>query len=134
MSVFEQILVAFILGVTVSAVYTYYVKSVLGRLVRGLFEANAFDEETAVTIEEAGCKNNFFIRYSLRPGTDFSETVKNANGKYYIPEDKIEKAENKYQNEGITIYVVLLTILAFAVITLVCIYVFPDLFEIVKNI
>ena len=82
MSVFEQILVAFILGVTVSAVYTYYVKSVLGRLVRGLFQANAFDEETAVTIEEAGCKNNFFIRYSLGPGTDFSETVKKSGSTY----------------------------------------------------
>ncbi|MGI6716440.1 MAG: hypothetical protein ACOX3X_04495 [Eubacteriales bacterium] len=134
MSSFEQILIAFIVGVTFSAVYTYYVKAVLGSLVRGLFERNAFDEASAVTIEEAGCKNSIFLKYSLRPGTDFSETVRSVNGKYYIPEDKIDKAENKYKSEGITVFVVLLTILAFAIITLVCIYVFPELYNLVRSI
>ena len=134
MSTFEQILLAFIFGVTAAAVYTYYTKSILGGLVRKLFEHNAFDGDSAISLEEAGYKKSFLLKYSLRPGTDFAETVRSVDGRYYIPEDKIEKAESKYKNENITVFVVLLAILALAIIALACIYIFPDLLEIAKNI
>jgi len=134
MSTVEQILLAFIFGVTVAAIYTFYTKSVLGSLVRKLFEHNAFDTDSAISLEEAGCKKSFLIKYSLRQGTDFAETVKSFEGRYYIPEDKIEKAEYKYKSEGITVFVVLAAVLAFAIIALASIYVFPDLMEMVKDI
>ncbi len=134
MESYEQIILAFIVGVSVAAAYTFYTKSVLGSLVRKLFENNAFDEDSAITLEEAGCDKKFLLKYSLRPGTDFAETVRSVNGKYYIPEENIEKAESKYKGEGITVLIVLAAILVLALIALAGIYIFPDFMDMVRGI
>lgn len=134
MASLEQIFWAFIIGVVIAAVYTFYTKKILGGFVRALLDANAFSESTAVSFEDLDYKPNFFLKYSLRDGSAFSDTVKNKDGKYYIPEEKIEKAESKYKGESITVLILLVSIFAFALIALLCIYLFPEFKEMVEGI
>jgi hypothetical protein len=134
MSTLEQILWAFIIGVAAAAVYTYYTKKILGGLVRKLFELEAFNEESAVTLGEVGCAKSFLLKYSLRDGTDFAETVKHIGDRYYIPEDMMEKAEAKYKGENITIFFVLIAVVAFAALALICVYIFPELIDMTGNV
>ena len=134
MASLEQIFWAFIIGVMIAAAYTFYTKKILGGFVRALLDADAFSEKTAVSFEDLGYKPNFFLKYSLRDGSAFSDTVKNCDGRYYIPEDKIEKAESKYKGESITILILLVAILAFAVVALLCIYLFPELVEMAEGL
>lgn len=134
MASLEQIFWAFIIGVMIAAAYTFYTKKILGGFVRALLNADAFSESRAVSFEDIGYKPNFFLRYSLRDGSAFSDTVKNKNGKYYIPEEKIEKAESKYKGESITVMIMLVAILAFAAVALLCIYLFPELVEMAEGL
>ena len=134
MASLEQIFWAFIIGVMIAAAYTFYTKKILGGFVRALLNENAFSESRAVSFEDIGYKPGFFLKYALRDGSAFSETVKSKNGKYYIPEDKIEKAESKYKGESITVLIMLVAILAFAAVALLCIYLFPELVEMAEGL
>lgn len=123
----QQILWSAMIGLTLAAVYTFYTKRILGAFVHKLLERDAFEPETAVPLEDLSLKGLPFIRFSLREGTDFSETVLCADGKYYIPESKIDKAEHKYCGEHISVFVFLLIIILLFFTALVCSYMFPEL-------
>ena len=131
---YEQILWAFMIGVTLAAVYVFFVRRVLGGFVKKLLDHNAFTPETAVTLEEVGQKPGFLLMRSLRRGTDFSGTVAECEGRYYIPRENLEKAENKYKNSTGGVAVLLVSIAVFAAVTALCIYAFPQLLEMVKNL
>ncbi len=123
----QQILWSAMIGLTLAAVYTFYTKRILGAFVHKLLERDAFEPETAVALNDLSLKGLPFIKFSLREGTDFSKTVLCVDGKYYIPENKIDKAERKYCGENISIivFVLMLTLLFFT--ALVCSYLFPEL-------
>ncbi len=131
---YKQVLWAFMIGVSCAAVYLFLVRRFLGTFVRKLLEHDAFTPETAVGFEDIEMKNNFFIKRSLRPGTDFSQTVLEHEGKYYIPEDKLEKAESKYKSATGGVLILFLAIIIFAVVTAVAVYVFPHLAEMFTNL
>ncbi len=117
------------IGIAIAAVYTFYINRVLGTFVKALFAAEAFDEESAVTLESLNIKGGGFIRYSLREGTSFSETVKCTDGKYYIPEESMDKAESKYCGDKLSVFVVLAILITVFAVTLACSYMFPELFQ-----
>ena len=123
----QKLLWSIIIGTAIAAVYTFYTKRVLGSFVRQLFEKDAFDPESAVSLEQLKPKGLAFIKYSLRSGTSFSETVLCADGKYYIPENQLDKAEHKYCGENITVLVVMIILVLLFVTALVCSYIFPGL-------
>ena len=131
---YKQVLWAFMIGASCAAVYLFMVRRILGTFVRKLLEHDAFSPETAVSFEELGLKKSFLIKRSLRPGTDFSQTVLESEGKYYIPEDMLEKAESKYKGASGGVLILLLAIAVFAIVTAVAIYVFPQLADMFKNL
>ena len=131
---YEQILWAFMIGVTLAAVYVFCVRRVLGGFVKKLLDRNAFTPETAVTLEEIGQKPGILLRRSLRRGTDFADTVAECDGRYYIPREQLEKAEHKYKNSAGGVAVLLVSIAVFAVVTAVLIYVFPQIVDMFKNL
>lgn len=133
MTQIQYILWAFLAGVAVAAVYTYYTKKILGGFVRKLMQADAFYPDEGLTLEELGYSGNPFVKYALRKGTSFSETILNDNGRYYIPEEKIDKAENKYKDDSMTVYVVLLVFFALAVIGLIVSIALPELSSLFQN-
>ena len=62
-------------GVFIAACITYYCQDYLGRAVRRLYKANAFDENCAKTLDEIEC-NKFLIRRNLYKDTVLSKYVK----------------------------------------------------------
>ena len=100
----------------------------LGSFVRRLVEHDAFDKESAVPLEALGLKGLPFIKYSLREGTSFSRTVLCHDGKYYIPEERIDMAERKYCGERIPLLLLPILLLVLCFTALICNYLFPELF------
>lgn len=129
----KQIIWCVTIGIAIAAVYTFYNKKVLGGLVKKLFDMDAFDIDSAVDLGSAGYSKNIFIKYSLREGTSFADTVRCHDGRYYIPEEKIHKAENKYKDEGATIVVLLITLAVLFIVALIAVYAFPNLINQITN-
>ena len=124
----KQIVWATAIGIAAASIYTFYTKRVLGSFVRRLFEHDAFDKESAVPLEALGLKGLPFIKYSLREGTSFSRTVLCHDGKYYIPEERIDMAERKYCGERIPLLLLPILLLVLCFTALICNYLFPELF------
>ena len=121
------VLWAFMIGVSVAALYVFFVRKKLGGFVRKLLQNNAFTPESALSMEELGEKPSFFLRRTLRIGSVFSRTVLCENDRYYIPEECVQKAESKYKANTGGVVILLVAIALFAIVTLVCVYVFPAL-------
>ena len=126
---YRIVLWAFMIGVSLAALYVFFVRKTLGGFVQKLLSNNAFTPETALSMEELGQKPTFLLRRSLAHNGDFSQTVLCENGKYYIPEDRVQKAESKYKNNTGGVVILLLAIVLFAIATLICVYLFPQLVE-----
>ena len=124
----KQIVWAIAIGIAAASIYTFYTKRVLGSFVRRLFEHDAFDKESAVPLEALGLKGLPFIKYSLREGTSLSQTVLCHDGKYYIPEERIDMAERKYCGERIPLLLLPILLLVLCFTALICSYLFPELF------
>ncbi|MEG1742779.1 MAG: hypothetical protein RR246_01270 [Clostridia bacterium] len=127
----EQILWSFFIGVAFASVYIYYTKHVLGKFVRLLLGLDAFDIDNAVTLEAIKMDKNIFVKFALREGSSFSETVMCENGKYYVPEKNLDKAEKKYSDDGTTLFIILLILLVLLFVALVSVYVIPNLIDMI---
>lgn len=118
----------FMIGASIAMVIMYYNSRFLGRFVRKLIQIDATSPESAMSFDELGMKITPSLKYSLRPGSSFSETVlKTADDRYYIAPDKLSMAKAKYRGKDTTIVFILLCILAFAVVAFALSQVLPDL-------
>lgn len=118
----------FVIGAAIAMIVMYYNVRFLGKFVRKLLQIDATSPESAISFEELGLKMSPAVKYSLRPGTSFSETVlSTADGRYYIAPDKVSMAKSKYRGKDTTIVFVLLCILALAVVAFAFSKIFPDL-------
>jgi len=136
-----SLFIGFMIGIGV----TLYNKFVLGSLVRELIEHGAHTEDAALTAAEIGCANPF-IQFALRENGSFrrivhmkgdtetsysKESFKTA--RFYIPDDKVHRAEVVYGNSGTSVISVLLSILAFLIVAFVSFIVVPDLIQMLTN-
>ncbi len=120
----------FVLGACVAMCIGYYNARFLGRLVRKLIEIDASSPESALTLDELGLKMTPALKYSLRPGTSFSETVlKTEDERYYIAPDKLAMAKTKYHGKDTTIVFLLLCILGLVVVAFALNRILPDLLK-----
>jgi len=118
----------FMIGASVAMVVMYYNARFLGRLVRKLIQIDASSPESAMSLDELGIKMTPALKYSLRPGTSFSETVLNTvDNRYYIAPDKFEMAKAKYRGKDTTIVFILLCIIALAIVAFAFSKILPDL-------
>ena len=123
----EQILWGLCAGLALALIYTFYIKRVQGGLIRRLLAA---DEGSAVGLAALGYKNGVLLRHALREGTPLSAVVQSTpDGRYFIPAEKVELAEKRYGNEGMSMFVMLISILVLFAVALVCVYVFPELID-----
>ncbi|PKM62769.1 MAG: hypothetical protein CVU97_03705 [Firmicutes bacterium HGW-Firmicutes-21] len=123
----KYILWAFIFGVGGATIYTFYTTSILGVLVRKLIAIDACSPETAISLEQIDYKLNSAVKYSLRKGTSYSETVKiDENGNYYINPLHLKRAKIKYKNEGMTVFVLFTTLIILAGVALISTYIYPE--------
>ena len=126
----EQILWGLCAGLALALIYTFYIKRVQGGLIRRLLAADALPEGAAVGLAALGYKNGVLLRHALREGTPLSAVVQSTpDGRYFIPAEKVELAEKRYGNEGMSMFVMLISILVLFAVALVCVYVFPELID-----
>ena len=126
----EQILWGLCAGLALALIYTFYIKRVQGGLIRRLLAADALTEGSAVGLAALGYKNGVLLRHALREGTPLSAVVQSTpDGRYFIPAEKVELAEKRYGNEGMSMFVMLISILDLFAVALVCVYVFPELID-----
>lgn len=126
----EQILWGLCAGLALALIYTFYIKRVQGSLIRRLLAADALTEGSAVGLAALGYKNGVLLRHALREGTPLSAVVQSTpDGRYFIPAEKVELAEKRYGNEGMSMFVMLISILVLFAVALVCVYVFPELID-----
>ena len=126
----EQILWGLCAGLALALIYTFYIKRVQGGLIRRLLAADALTEGSAVGLAALGYKNGVLRRHALREGTPLSAVVQSTpDGRYFIPAEKVELAEKRYGNEGMSMFVMLISILVLFAVALVCVYVFPELID-----
>lgn len=126
----EQILWGLCAGLALALIYTFYIKRVQGGLIRRLLAADALTEGSAVGLAALGYKNGVLLRNALREGTPLSAVVQSTpDGRYFIPAEKVELAEKRYGNEGMSMFVMLISILVLFAVALVCVYVFPELID-----
>ena len=124
----------FIIGASIAMIVMYYNVRFLGKFVRKLIQIDATSPESAMSFEELGLKMSPALKYSLRPGTSFSETVlTTADGRFYIAPDKVSMAKSKYKGKDTTIVFIALCILALVVAGFAFANVFPDLLTKVGN-
>ncbi len=118
----------FMIGASIAMVMMYYNARFLGRLVRKLIQIDATSPESAMSIEELGLKMTPALKYSLRPGTSFSQTVlKTEDDRYYIAPDRLSMAKSKYRGKDTTIVFILLCIIALFVVAFAVSKILPDL-------
>ena len=126
----EQILWGLCAGLALALIYTFYIKRVQGGLIRRLLAADALTEGSAVGLAALGYKNGVLLRHALREGTPLSAVVQSTpDGRYFIPAEKVELAEKRYGNEGMSMFVMLISILVLFAVALVCVYVCPELID-----
>ena len=126
----EQILWGLCAGLALALIYTFYIKRVQGGLIRRLLADDALTEGSAVGLAALGYKNGVLLRHALREGTPLSAVVQSTpDGRYFIPAEKVELAEKRYGNEGMSMFVMLISILVLFAVALVCVYVFPELID-----
>ena len=126
----EQILWGLCAGLALALIYTFYIKRVQGGLIRRLLAADALTEGSAGGLAALGYKNGVLLRHALREGTPLSAVVQSTpDGRYFIPAEKVELAEKRYGNEGMSMFVMLISILVLFAVALVCVYVFPELID-----
>ena len=102
-------------GIGIAAVYLWYTRSFVGKLVRKLIEIDACSPETAVSLSALHCRMTPPLRMALREGGSLAETVlcvENEGGEplYYLAPEKLQMAKAKYRNEGTSVFFLLLAV------------------------
>ncbi|HAN20963.1 MAG: hypothetical protein A2Y15_03115 [Clostridiales bacterium GWF2_36_10] len=130
MTPLNYILWAFVIGIGIGTIYTFYTKLVLGKLVRKLIEIDACSPETAISLEKLGYKMNKMVEIELRKGKSYSETVViDKDGNYFINPGQLKKAKIKYRNEGTSLFLLLVILCILSIVAVFSTYVFPEVIE-----
>ena len=120
----------FALGAAVAMAIMYYNIRFLGRLVRKLIEIDATSPESALTLKEIDMKLSPALKHSLRPGTNFSETVlRTEDGRYYIAPDKLSMAKSKYKGKDVNLVFILLSFVILLIFAYVLTLILPEIIE-----
>ena len=148
------------LGICIGAFITVFVRVKLGEVVRAIIAKGAVSPDTALTLEELGMANKFFIRSALRgrsalrrvvEATDGS-TVANENGeivglrvlgineapnldecRFFIADANRDRAESIYDNTNSTLLSAGITVLVSFVVAAISMVIIPNLMQMLEN-
>ena len=146
------IIFALFVGACLAGFATVYHRRTIGSLVRYLLEAEAFSPESAKTLREAEQDLNIFVRMNITRNVAFQRIVcmvdvpkTDENGKkislsdiplYINPKERM-RAEEMYSakaSEDANMWMVLLSILVFAIVAYISSFIVPDLISMASNL
>ena len=146
------IIFALFVGACLAVFATVYHRRTIGALVRYLLENEAFSPESAKTLREAEQDLNIFVRMNITRNVAFQRIVcmvdvpkTDENGKkitlsdiplYINPKERM-RAEEMYSaktSEDANMWMVLLSILVFAVVAYISSFIVPDLISMASGL
>ena len=146
------IIFALFVGACLAGFATVYHRRTIGALVRYLLENEAFSPESAKTLREAEQDLNIFVRMNITRNVAFQRIVcmvdvpkTDENGKkitlsdiplYINPKERM-RAEEMYSaktSEDANMWMVLLSILVFAVVAYISSFIVPDLISMASGL
>ena len=121
---FIDIILYGLIGFAIAMVVMYYCKIIAGKGVRLLMENEAFSPETAKSLSELGIDKNVKYHESRLeksvPQSHICVTVDGEPKRYYIPEQKLSRAQRTYTvNEkplGMTVISIIIIAIVFGLI------------------
>ncbi|MBQ7298723.1 MAG: hypothetical protein IJW77_02665 [Clostridia bacterium] len=145
------IIFALFVGACLAGFATVYHRRTIGALVRYLLTEEAFSPETAKTLREAEQDLNIFVRMNITRNVAFQRIVcmvdmpkTDENGKkislsdiplYINPKERL-RAEEMYSaktSEDANMWMVLLSIVVFAIVAYISSFIVPDLISMASN-
>lgn len=146
------IIFALFVGACLAGFATVYHRRTIGALVRYLLENEAFSPDRAITLRQAEQDLNIFVRMNITRNVAFQRIVNmvdvpktDENGKkislsdipLYINPKERTRAEEMYSaktSEDANMWMVLLSILIFAVVAYISSYIVPDLISMASSL
>ena len=120
---------SFFAGVCIALLYAYYVKHVIGSVIRYLIEKECFSEESAKELPETNAFDSLMLKIALRKNAGIYQTVSVCEGnRYFITEDKKEKARRKYKGD-VKLYQIIAAAAAFLIAALLISYFFDNIYK-----
>ena len=135
----SAILFFFVIGIIAALTVQLLQGKLWGRFLRDLNESGAHDELFSKTLAELGYEKNNAVKYALSHKTSVSlivERVVDENGteRYYIPEERIKKAESLYRADSFTLATFLTGVILLVALFLICKYLLPYIFLILPKV
>lgn len=131
----EHLLWCFAAGLMIACMYGFYVKCIIGKLVRGLAAEDATDEATAITLKSIGC-GSFLFKFALRKGTSLSEAViaVDEGERYYLNPELKEKVLAKYGAGSGSLISLVVTLVGAVIAAMLCAALLPWMVDIFKGL
>ena len=130
----EIVIWSLFIGIVIGVGAILYSKRVLGTLVRALLKIEANSPDSAKTFNELGFKHTFLYKFSLRKKSTFRKIVYVTDDqKFYIPSEKVYRADSLYSAKDASLLIGLLAVLAFFIMVLICFLIIPDLVQMAAN-
>lgn len=119
----SQLLWCFAIGFMVACVYAFFVKCVIGKLVRTLAREEAQDKASALSLARISCRG-FIYRFALRSGSTLSRSIAvadpdEAEKRYYILPEEKDKLLSKYGANAGSLVSLLLTLFVALIATVI---------------
>ena len=135
-------------GIVLAALYAYYQKNLIGRLVRALLENTCDSPKSAKTLGELGLEKDVFVRNALHPKSTLTRLVSSTeepvesqrirgrkqkpafsfeSARFYISPDKKDEAMLAYDHQGTTLLSLVFAIVGGLLIIAVGYYLVPYL-------
>ncbi len=123
-------------GMCVAAIYFYFIKKMCGGFIKALTDNGCVGEENAKTTDEMGIKpTNGYLKKQLAENGGMHSMVKTtADGKYYIPEEKVLMAGKKYRSESLPFAAVLCLVFLIAAVGGIAGYLAPTILDAVGEL
>lgn len=148
----DFIAVSVFIAATLSTVFVYLNKNVVGKVVRALIAREANSPESALTLSELGLHKNLLVRSALKgknglrklvneagdrivmlpDGSSYSERDKKldlASARFYIREENRIRAELRYSTKGSDIFMLIISIIVYFGIAWLIVILVPAVFD-----
>ena len=93
------ILYCLLIGFSLAMIICLTIKTVYGKFIGTLISKGATNTKNGMGLDELGFDGNILIKRRK----NFFGIVSVENGKYYIPEEKLEKAKKLFKRETVSI-------------------------------
>lgn len=133
---FDDIVTGLFIGIVISMFYVFYNKMIVGRFVRLLVKNGAVDLDSALTANEINYKITPVLRLALRKRGLLGVFVKSEDDKlkiherkFYIPEEKIYRAERIYCGRDVDPFMLVVSLMLVLIMYAVVVTFVPYFFN-----